>query len=164
MFYITAGVYLFGAIFFAVFASGERQPWAESTISTLHEYLSIYLTIIPYCYLVIHFNTNMVTFLDRMKKRRLLIKRGQNLQFWWNLPWKNKWNILITNRIIYIIPHNFSIVTFIKITQSNQSMYWLRKIYQEFKTNNAFHIFLHNLLWTSIAFSLLILFRCKVYC
>ena len=28
VFYITAGVYLYGAIFYAIFASGERQPWA----------------------------------------------------------------------------------------------------------------------------------------
>ncbi|XP_060582480.1 sialin-like [Ruditapes philippinarum] len=28
VFYITAGIYIFGSIFFAVFASGEVQPWA----------------------------------------------------------------------------------------------------------------------------------------
>lgn len=28
MFSITSGVFLFGAIFYGIFASGERQPWA----------------------------------------------------------------------------------------------------------------------------------------
>jgi len=27
-FYVAAGVYLFGTIFYAVFGSGERQAWA----------------------------------------------------------------------------------------------------------------------------------------
>ena len=30
VFYLTAGVYLFGAIFYGVFASGERQSWAAA--------------------------------------------------------------------------------------------------------------------------------------
>ena len=29
-FYIASGIYLFGAIFYALFASGEEQPWAQS--------------------------------------------------------------------------------------------------------------------------------------
>lgn len=29
VFFITAGIYLGGAIFYGLFASGERQPWAE---------------------------------------------------------------------------------------------------------------------------------------
>lgn len=29
VFLISSGIYMFGAIFYAVFASGERQPWAE---------------------------------------------------------------------------------------------------------------------------------------
>ncbi|CAH1263098.1 SLC17A8 [Branchiostoma lanceolatum] len=32
VFFIAAGVYLFGAIIYAVFASGELQPWAEGSV------------------------------------------------------------------------------------------------------------------------------------
>jgi len=28
VFYISAGVYLFGTIFYAIFGSGQKQPWA----------------------------------------------------------------------------------------------------------------------------------------
>jgi len=28
VFLISSGIYLFGAVFYAIFASGERQPWA----------------------------------------------------------------------------------------------------------------------------------------
>lgn len=28
MFYITSGVYLFGCVFYGMFASGKLQPWA----------------------------------------------------------------------------------------------------------------------------------------
>jgi len=28
VFYVAAGVYLFGTIFYAIFGSGQRQPWA----------------------------------------------------------------------------------------------------------------------------------------
>lgn len=34
VFYITAGVFLFGAIFYALFGSGERQPWALDQAGT----------------------------------------------------------------------------------------------------------------------------------
>ena len=29
VFYIAAGIYMFGMIVFALFASGEKQPWAD---------------------------------------------------------------------------------------------------------------------------------------
>jgi len=32
VFYIAAAVYLFGAIFYAIFGSGERQPWAMEPV------------------------------------------------------------------------------------------------------------------------------------
>lgn len=28
MFYIAAGIYFFGAVFYGIFASGDLQPWA----------------------------------------------------------------------------------------------------------------------------------------
>ncbi|XP_026804633.1 vesicular glutamate transporter 1 [Rhopalosiphum maidis] len=32
VFLISSGIYMFGAVFYAIFASGERQPWAEIKI------------------------------------------------------------------------------------------------------------------------------------
>jgi len=29
VFLISSGIYLFGAVFYAIFASGERQQWAK---------------------------------------------------------------------------------------------------------------------------------------
>ena len=31
VFFIAAGVYSFGVVFYLVFASGDKQPWAEGT-------------------------------------------------------------------------------------------------------------------------------------
>ncbi|CAG2217366.1 SLC17A5 [Mytilus edulis] len=37
VFYIAAGMYIFGAIFYIVFASGELQPWAKDSCSNPSE-------------------------------------------------------------------------------------------------------------------------------
>jgi hypothetical protein len=38
VFLIASGIYLFGAIFYATFASGERQPWAKiKTEENVHD-------------------------------------------------------------------------------------------------------------------------------
>ena len=29
MFFIAASIYLFGLLFYAIFASGDKQPWAD---------------------------------------------------------------------------------------------------------------------------------------
>jgi len=34
VFQIAGGVYLFGMIFFQLFASGEAQPWAKGSVET----------------------------------------------------------------------------------------------------------------------------------
>lgn len=34
VFYISAGIYLIGCAFYAVFASGSRQPWAQTAEGT----------------------------------------------------------------------------------------------------------------------------------
>jgi hypothetical protein len=34
VFYISAGIYGFGAVFFLIFGSGERQPWNDRGIIT----------------------------------------------------------------------------------------------------------------------------------
>ena len=31
VFFITAGIYLLGSIFYVIFASGDKQQWAESS-------------------------------------------------------------------------------------------------------------------------------------
>lgn len=30
MFFIAAAIYIFGAVFYVIFASGDLQPWAQS--------------------------------------------------------------------------------------------------------------------------------------
>jgi len=37
VFYVAAGFYVFGAIFFAIFASGEVQPWARKEMDAALE-------------------------------------------------------------------------------------------------------------------------------
>jgi hypothetical protein len=32
VFFITAGVYAFGTVFYGLFGSGDRQPWSETKI------------------------------------------------------------------------------------------------------------------------------------
>lgn len=37
MFFLSASIYLFGLIFYAAFASGEKQEWADPPISFFDE-------------------------------------------------------------------------------------------------------------------------------